>query len=286
MKIALIGLGTMGQAIAQTFIKSGHQLTIYNRTQDKAKQHIPAGAVVAESIKAAAASSHIVFTVLADEAAVEEIVLGKDGLMDGLRENSIHISMSTIGVDLSRKLRMLHEKKAQHYVSATLVGRPEQALAGKLHIILAGEKNDRQQVTPLLKELGSEIFEVGEHGEAGNAVKIGVNFMMGAMIESMAEALSLMEKEGIKTTMFMDVVNAVFQSPLYQYYSHAMIRRHFEPGLKMKLGLMEAELAVTAAQSVDASLPFVESLHKKLAEAVSEGHGDLDWSALLLSYIK
>lgn len=118
----------------------------------------------------------MVITMLSDDAALEEIVEGPNGILNGLSEKGIHISASTISVDLARKLSAAHAERKQYFVSATVLGRPDAAKAAKLRIILAGPEQARRQLIPVLEQLGQEIFEIGDYSEAGNVVKIGVNF--------------------------------------------------------------------------------------------------------------
>lgn len=213
---------------------------------------------------------------------MEEVVKGPNGILNGLPENGIHISASTISVDLARKLSIAHAERKQHFVSATVLGRPDAAKAAKLRIILAGPEQVRQRVIPVLAALGQEIFEIGDHGEEGNVVKIGVNFLIASMLEALSEAQLMVEKHGLEPARFMDVVNALFQSPVYQNYGAIMAEQRFEPaGFKMKLGLKDVELAIKAAQSVHAPLPLGQLIHNHFSVGMARGYGEMDWTALI-----
>ncbi|AIQ34076.1 6-phosphogluconate dehydrogenase [Paenibacillus sp. FSL R5-0345] len=282
MKISFIGLGKMGFPMAQNLLKAGNELIVFNRTREKAQPLIDQGAHYAETPLEAAKNSDMVITMLSDDAALEEIVEGPNGILNGLSEKGIHISASTISVDLARKLSAAHAERKQYFVSATVLGRPDAAKAAKLRIILAGPEQARQQLIPVLEQLGREIFEIGDYSEEGNVVKIGVNFLIASMLEALSETQLMVEKYGIEPARFMDVVNALFQSPLYQNYGAIMTEQRFEPaGFKMKLGLKDVALAIEAAQSVQAPLPLGQLIHHHLSEGIARGYGEMDWTALI-----
>ncbi|WP_440111246.1 NAD(P)-dependent oxidoreductase [Paenibacillus sp. QZ-Y1] len=282
MKVSFIGLGNMGLPMAQNLLEAGYELTIFNRTPEKVEPLLKQGARYAETPLEAAKESNLVITMLSDDAALEEVVEGPNGVLNGLSENGVHISASTISVDLARKLSAAHAERKQHFVSATVLGRPDAAKAATLRIILAGPEQAKQRVLPVLTALGQEIFEIGDHGEEGNVVKIGVNFLIASMLEALSEAQLMVEKHGIEPARFMDVVNALFQSPVYQNYGAIMAEQRFEPaGFKMKLGMKDVALAIEAAQSVHAPLPLGELIHHHLYEGVARGYGELDWTALI-----
>jgi 3-hydroxyisobutyrate dehydrogenase-like beta-hydroxyacid dehydrogenase len=282
MKISFIGLGNMGLPMAQNLLKAGYELVIFNRTPEKVEPLIKQGARYVQTPLEAAKESNLVITMLSDDAALREIVEGANGVLNGLSENGIHVSASTISVDLARKLSALHAERHQHFVSATVMGRPDAAKAATLRIILAGPEHARQRVLPMLTALSQEIFEIGDHGEEGNIVKIGVNFLIASMLEALSEAQLMVEKHGIKPSRYMDVVNALFQSPVYQNYGAIMTEQRFEPaGFKMKLGLKDVALAIEAAKSVQAPLPLGQLIHQHLSEGITHGYGELDWTALI-----
>jgi len=221
MALGFIGLGHMGLPIATNLLKAGYQLRVYNRTRQKAAPLIAAGAKWGYQLRvynrtrqkaapliAAGAKwvdspggviepGGIVFTMLADDAAVESIAVGHPDFLDRFAGVGIHISMSTIAPQTARDLAEQHSKKGVAYLAAPVIGRPDRAAAGSLFILLAGESNAKQVVEPLLKNLGQRIFDFGEKPWQANVAKLVVNFNIAAAIECMAEAFTLAEKEGI-----------------------------------------------------------------------------------------
>ena len=133
MKVGFIGLGQMGSGMAQNLLKAGHELTVYNRTPDKAKALVEKGARLGTSV-ADACKGDVVITMLADDNAVEHVVFGEKGMLASLHQGAIHISSSTISVALSEKLTAEHTKRGQRCVAAPVFGRPEAAASANRRI--------------------------------------------------------------------------------------------------------------------------------------------------------
>jgi 3-hydroxyisobutyrate dehydrogenase-like beta-hydroxyacid dehydrogenase len=161
MEVGFIGLGQMGRAMARNLLKAGHRVVVYNRTRSRAEELRDEGAEVADS-PAGACKGGIVITMLADDNAVEEIVLGSGGIIKALRENAIHLSMSTITVAMSEILTEAHYAVGQHFVAAPVFGRPEAAAAAKLFIVAAGEPEPLDRCKPLFDDLGQKTFVVDQ----------------------------------------------------------------------------------------------------------------------------
>lgn len=282
MKVAIIGLGNMGFPIAENIIRAGYELVVYNRTASKADELVELGAVRAETPAAAAQEADFVFTVLSDDSAVEAVVYGRNGILEGLKPGGIHVSISTISVELSKRLAASHRKHDQHFISSPVLGRPDAAAAAKLRLIVAGPEEARQKVKPLLEVLGQEVFEVGNEGHLANVFKLGNNFLIVSMLESLAESMVMVEKYGMEPTEFLETANALFGSPVYKNYGQLMAEGNFDPaGFKLKHGLKDVNLMLAAAEGVSASLPTGELIKEHYEKAVDNGWAELDWSALI-----
>ena len=138
MSIAFIGLGSMGTGIAANLLKAGHEVTVWNRTAGKAGDLIAAGATEAATPRDAASDAAVVMTMLADDPALLSVLHGEDGLLRGLPQKCLHVSMSTIGVATSDVVADLHAKYGQRYLAAPVFGRPDAAAAAKLFVVAAG----------------------------------------------------------------------------------------------------------------------------------------------------
>src|ERR1700728_4687986 len=161
MKIGFIGLGHMGSGMATNLVKAGHELTVYNRSPAKSQVLAAQGAKIARSV-AEACQAEVVMTMLADDAAVENVAFGGEGILASLRPGAVHVSSSTISVALSTRLTARHSGAAQHFVAAPVFGRPEAAAAGQLFVIAAGQAAALRVVQPLLEAIGQKTFVVSE----------------------------------------------------------------------------------------------------------------------------
>jgi 3-hydroxyisobutyrate dehydrogenase-like beta-hydroxyacid dehydrogenase len=213
MNVGFIGLGRMGVGMAVNLLKAGHYLTVYNRTPAKAEALVTKGAKAAGSI-ADASRGDAVITMLANDEAVENVVLGRDGVITSLPAGALHVSSSTISVSLSQKLSEEHAKKGQQFVSAPVFGRPEVAAAGQLFVVAAGGPTAVDVAAPLLDVIGQRTFVVSDTPKAANLVKLSGNFLGAAVIESLGEALTLIAKEGIDERRYLEILTStLFDAP-------------------------------------------------------------------------
>jgi 3-hydroxyisobutyrate dehydrogenase-like beta-hydroxyacid dehydrogenase len=196
MEIGFIGLGNMGAAIATRLAKGGNRVTVYNRTTSRAEALKAHGVVVADS-PAGASGGEAVITMLADDAALEATTFGERGVIGALRPGAIHISMSTITVAMSKRLDAAHRAAGQVYIAAPVFGRPDAAAAGKLFVMAAGDADAIARCQPLFDAIGQRTFVIGDAPAKANLVKLGGNFLIAAVIESLGEAVALMRKSGV-----------------------------------------------------------------------------------------
>jgi 3-hydroxyisobutyrate dehydrogenase-like beta-hydroxyacid dehydrogenase len=238
MKVGFIGLGNMGSAIARNLIKAGHTLTVYNRTRSRAEAFQPLGAAIAEILSQAASDREVLITMLADDAAVEDVILSSGNVLQALPAGAVHISMSTISVGLSRGLAKAHREKQQHYVTAPVFGRPDAATAGKLFIVAAGPSEQIKLCQPLFDVIGQKTFIASEEAPAANVIKLTGNFLLTTVIESLAEACALVRKVGLDPNAFLEfLTNSLFTAPVYRIYGSMIAADKFEPaGFKLPLG--------------------------------------------------
>ncbi len=279
MKVGFVGLGNMGIAMASNLLRAGHQLTVYNRTRSRADELVKLGAKAVES-PAATASSGLVLTMLADDRAVEAVVFGS--LLDALPAGGVHVSMSTISVDLSRRLAEAHAGRGHHYVSAPVFGRPEVGEGAKLFIVAAGEKPHVDHCHSLFAAMGQRTFYVGVEAWRANVFKLAGNFLIMAMMESFAEAVALVRKHGINGQEFVEfITSTVFTAPVSRNYGMLIAEEKFEPaGFRLVLGLKDARLILAAADGAAVPMPTASIIHDQFLGGVARGLSDLDWSAI------
>lgn len=282
MKIGFIGLGGMGRAMAQNLLAAGHELVVYNRTRARAEPLTEQGARMAETPAEAAASVEALVTMLADDRAVEEIVLGPEGVISGLPRGAIHVSSSTISVELSGRLLAAHHAAGQGYVAAPVFGRPDAAAAKQLWVVAAGWPGDVATCAPIFEAIGRGTTRLGAEAPAANIVKLAGNFIIASTIEALGEAFTLARKSGVTSSVFLEVIRSVMgPSPLIERYGGLIADEAYEnAGFKMYLGLKDVRLTLAAGEAAEVPLPMASLLRDQMLSAVAQGMGDLDWSAL------
>ena len=282
MKVGFIGLGNMGSAIARNLIKMGHTLTVYNRTRSRAEPFASLGARIAETPSDAAGDAEVLITMLADDAAVEGAIFAPGNAVQALPAGAIHISMSTISVGLSRRLAEAHGERKQHYVAATVFGRPDVANAGKLFVVAGGPSEAIERSQPLFDAIGQKTFMAGEEAHAANAIKLAGNFVITTVIESLAEAFAFGRKSGVHPHTFLDILtNSLFPGPVYQTYGNLIASGQFEPaGFKLPLGFKDNRLLLAAAEEAAVPMPMASLVHDRFVAALAQGLGESDWAAI------
>jgi 3-hydroxyisobutyrate dehydrogenase-like beta-hydroxyacid dehydrogenase len=278
MKIGFIGLGQMGAAIAANVLKAGHELTVWNRSADKAEPLIAAGARLAR-LPADAAQGDVVMTMLADDAALQNVVFGDGGIAGA---PALHVSHSTISIALADRLAT---ESSFGFVSAPVFGRPPAAQAGKLFVVAAGASADLDRCDPLFDAIGQRTFRLGDKPSAANLVKLSGNFMIMAAIEAMAEAMTLAEKGGIDRAVLLEVLTGtLFGSPVYQNYGKILVEDTFRPaGFAAPLGLKDMTLTDAAATTLRAPMPILGIVRDHLRSAIATEGEDVDWAGVALA---
>jgi 3-hydroxyisobutyrate dehydrogenase-like beta-hydroxyacid dehydrogenase len=281
MKIGLIGLGRMGQAMGKRLLAAGHRLVVHNRTLDKATPLVAEGAELARTPLEAASDVELLLTMLADDRAVEDMLLGERGALRGLSAGAVHVSSSTIGPACSRRLGAAHDAALQGYVAAPVLGRPDAALGGELVFIAAGALDAIERCRPLFEALGKKTEIVGTDPPRANVVKLGANLVLASMIEALGEAYALVEAHGIADETFLRVVNGLLQSPVLGAYGKRIARNAFEPsGFELVLGAKDVRLAVETGESAIVPMPMASALRETFVAALAEGLGEVDWSVV------
>jgi 3-hydroxyisobutyrate dehydrogenase-like beta-hydroxyacid dehydrogenase len=281
MDIGFIGLGQMGSGMAANLIKAGHRVTVYNRSAEKTRPLVEAGAVAAGSV-AEACRGEAVVTMLADDAAVHGVVLGEHGVAGALARGAMHVSCSTIGVELSRAMAAAHAAAGQAYVAAPVFGRPEAAAAGKLFVVAAGEAAAMRAAAPVLEAMGQRVFPVAGAAELANVVKLSGNFLIASVIEALGEAMALTAKAGVDRHAYLEILTStLFNAPVYKTYGGFIADRKFAPaGFAAPLGLKDIRLTLAAGEALRVPLPLASLLRDRFLALLAQGGEGLDWSAV------
>ncbi|CAM4158218.1 3-hydroxyisobutyrate dehydrogenase and related beta-hydroxyacid dehydrogenases [Bordetella tumbae] len=281
MKIAFLGLGTMGLPMASNLLKAGYTVYAWNRSPAPVAMLAERGAIAAANAREAATDADILVSILADDDAVRATIL--DGqVLSALKAGALHINMATISVELASNLAQEHQNKGVHYVAAPVLGRVNVAEAGQLNILAAGDAQALATAQPLFDVLGQKTWKCGARPEQANAVKLAVNFMIASAIGTMGEAVALVQGHDVAKTEFLDLITStVFAAPVYQGYGGAIAQDRYEPaGFKLSLGLKDVRLTLAAGEGANVPLPIASALRDTHIESLAHGEGHLDWAAL------
>jgi 3-hydroxyisobutyrate dehydrogenase-like beta-hydroxyacid dehydrogenase len=281
-RIGMVGLGAMGAAMAGRLLDQGWPVAVWNRSAGAEEPLLAKGAVRAAT-PAEAAAGGIVLSMVADDAALKSVTTGDAGILTGLPQGGVHVSMSTVSPVIAAELAAAHQAAGVAYLGSPVFGRPPVAGSGQLRIAVSGPAAAKDKVRPVLETLG-QAHDFGETPEAANVVKLGGNFMIAAAIEAMAETFTLLEKHGVSARQAQELYSSsLFAAPVYKLYGSAIVDRAFSPpGFRMPLGLKDVSLAMAAGEKAGVPLPFAAVLRERFIGSIARGRGDLDWSAIAL----
>jgi 3-hydroxyisobutyrate dehydrogenase-like beta-hydroxyacid dehydrogenase len=283
MKIGFIGTGRMGGAMVLRLLGAGHDVGVYNRTAAKVKPLADAGAKILGSVADASRFGDVIYTMLADDTALEDVV-SHQGLLDALPKGGIHVCAGTHGIPVIRKLKKAHADKGQVLVAAPMMGRPELVTAGTAGVFASGPAAAMAKCKPLFEALGRKTFEGGDDPEAATAMKIANNFVLGCAMEAMGEGFALTRKYGVDTSVFYDVMtDGLFNCSAYKVYGKIMVDESYSKvGQMATLGLKDANLALEAGHLASVPLPSGNVWRDRLVGAVAHGDGNKDWAVMAL----
>jgi len=279
MKTGFIGLGNLGTPIAENLLMQHQPLYVYNRTAAKAQPLVEKGAVICSSVKELAALCDVVFTLVADDAALTHITEGPDGIAANLRPGGVHISMSTILPATSTALAATHRQYQNHYVTSPVMGRPEVARARKLNLLVSGDETVITSVKPLLQDAGAiNVWEFGPDPGAANVAKLCSNYLILSGVTAMAEGIHLAKQSGIQAEQWMQMLTqTIFNAPYYHIYSSALLKEAYvPPGFSLAMALKDANLVLQQAQTAGVPMAVGQKTQELLQQGVANGLGDQD----------
>jgi 3-hydroxyisobutyrate dehydrogenase-like beta-hydroxyacid dehydrogenase len=281
MDMGVIGVGNMGSGMAANLLGAGHRVTVYNRSPDKVDALVARGARAAATVADACAGEAVV-SMLANDAAVEAVTFGADGIVATLPKGAVHVSSSTISVALAGRLASAHAEAGQRFVAAPVFGRPEAAEAALLFVVAAGDPDAVQRVSPLFDAIGQRTFVVSDDPTAASLIKLSGNFLIASVIESLGEAMALVGKAGVDKSQYLDILTStLFGAPVYQTYGGLIAREEFEPaGFAATLGLKDVGLVLAAGDELRVPLPLASLLRDRFLTLLATGGEHLDWAAV------
>jgi 3-hydroxyisobutyrate dehydrogenase-like beta-hydroxyacid dehydrogenase len=279
LSVACIGLGRMGSGIARNIQKAGFRLTVFNRTAEKMKPLVEAGAAAASTPREAASAADIVVTNLMDDASVLGAMTGDNGILAGMHPDAIHIGTTTVSPSLSTRLAALHAAQGSHYVAGPVAGRPDAAAAGKLFTFAAGKPEWLERCRPVMDAYANRIIPMGEDPAIAMSMKLVGNFMVASLIELIGEAYVFAESRGVDPS----IVTGMFKQfmPAASEYVDRVCTRDFDrAGFTLDGGTKDITLILQAAAEVHAPLSYASVVRDKCLAAQARGLGDKDWSVM------
>jgi 3-hydroxyisobutyrate dehydrogenase-like beta-hydroxyacid dehydrogenase len=284
MRVGVIGTGAMGRPIAVNCLTAGHSVIVYNRTRARAAELQPLGVQVADSVYQTC-SCDVVITILADDAALEDVVFKSQEFFSSFTTNGIHVSASTISVGMARRLAKAHADRGGQLLVAPILGRPEMAASRQISLLAAGDRSTYERCLPVLESISQNARLVSDVPWHANLLKLCGNFLLLSAIETLAEIFAFLPEEGVAPSLFLEVMDETLLSmPFYQSYGRRMIAGEFLPsGFKLELARKDSSLLREILTERGIRLPISDALHTRLESAVSLGYKDHDTAALALT---
>ncbi len=280
-RIGFLGLGTMGAPMASNIAKAGFPLLVWNRTESKMEPLLRLGAKPGKSPAHVAAEADIIITMVSQPSDVEQVVLGPDGVAEGIKRGAVLIDMSTISPATSRTLAGAMASKQAEFLDAPVVGSKGPATESALVILVGGLPTTLARCRPVLAAMGKTIIHAGTVG-MGSALKLATNLMLAHLAAGFAEGLLLVQRAGLDPTRYLEVLEAsTFRSPWYQTKGMHMIRGEFAAHFALKHMRKDLRLMTALASDVNAALPITKAIEQLFAQSEASGRSELDYSAIL-----
>lgn len=284
-EIGFVGLGHMGTPMAANLAAAGYRVRAYVRRADQMDNLVALGLKPTTDITDLF-NCEIVISMLPDDAAVRDVVLGREeldiaGLASGMKRDAVHLSMSTISTSTASQLAREHARRGQSYIAAPVFGNPDAAKARQLFIVVAGASADVERCKSLFDALGQKTFVVGTDPEHANLVKLLGNMMTATTLEILGEVVAVALKRGLDPKSFIDIMTGtMFGGRVHKIYGDKIVTRSYSPGFVMPLVLKDVRLALAEAEAAGAPMPSVNVVRDRLITGIARGYADLDWTAL------
>jgi 3-hydroxyisobutyrate dehydrogenase-like beta-hydroxyacid dehydrogenase len=280
MRIGFLGLGTMGEPIANNLRKAGHDLTVWNRTPSKADHIVSKGGKLARTPRECAAGKDLVFTCVSDEKALDAVLDGPDGALAGLARGDTLVDMSTAGTRSARSVAARVAERGASFLASPILGSRPAVEQAQIVLLVGGPGPVREKARPALHAVSARMIELDEPVHAA-LMKLCVNAVGNAMVAGFAEALALGASGGLPIWRIVEVLQASsFHSPLFLMKGELVERKDFAPRFAISLAEKDQRLAQEAAAEQGAKVPVNEAVRRLLSDAMESGRGQRDVAAL------
>lgn len=278
--VSLLGLGLMGTPMAMNLLKGGWNVTVWNRSRERADRLAKAGARVAPTPRAAAEGADVVITIVSDPAAVEQVAWGPDGLLEGLRKGAVYIDSSTVSPVLARRLADAAAERGAEFLDAPVTGGTWGAEKGELVFITGGEAATLEHVEPVLSSMGTKIFHLGPHG-AGQTVKLAMNMILALQVDALAEAMALVQATGLRREGLVEVLqSSMARSGVLEVKAPMILQDEYPPSFPLRLMHKDLGLALDLAGAVGVPLPATSAAREVYSAVKGSAQYDLDYAGV------
>jgi 3-hydroxyisobutyrate dehydrogenase len=289
MRIGFLGLGTIGEPIANNLRKAGHDVTVWNRTPAKADHIVSKGGKLARTARECATGRDLVFTCVSDEKALDAVLDGPDGALAGLARGDVLVDMSTAGTRSARSVSGRAADRGAAFLASPILGSRPSAEQAQVVLLVGGPGPAREKARPALHAVSSRIIELDDAVQAA-LMKLCVNAVGAAMVAGFGEALALGASGGLPIWKLVEVLQASsFHSPLFLLKGELVERKDWAPRFSLALAEKDQRLAQEAAAEQGAKVPINEAVRRLLSDAVESGRGSKDVAAvadLFLEWVK
>jgi len=285
-KVGFIGLGIMGRPMAKNLLKAGFSLVVFDLNKEPVEDLVRSGASAGSSSRDVAERTEVIITMVPDSPEVKEVILGKNGVMEGIKPGSLVIDMSSINPLVSREIAKELKKKGADMLDAPVSGGEPMAIQGTLAIMVGGEKKIFEECLDIFKPLGKNIVHVGEIG-AGGFTKLANQIIVALNIAAVGEALTLGVKAGLDPqTIYQAIRGGLAGSTVLEAKAPMIIGRNFKAGFKIKLHQKDLNNALSTGKDLGVPLPLSSLVQQVLVSLVNEGRGEDDHSAIATFFEK
>jgi len=279
--VGFVGLGIMGQPMALNLVRAGFPVTVFNRTPERAAPLKEAGAQVAATPAEAAAQADFVISIVSDTAAMEDVVMGKGGILETIKSGAIVIDSSTISPVASRKFACKVAGHGASWLDAPVTGSKHLAIKGELTYMVGGDREAFDRAMPVLQVMGKKHIYCGMHG-LGLAAKLAQNVIQSTMVEIFSEGLVLAAKAGVKPQIMMEVIQgSMARAALTDFKAPFIFKGDFTPYFPLKLMHKDLTLALESAYAQNVPMPAAAAVKEVYGAAKALGKGDLDYAAVV-----
>ena len=279
-QVSVIGLGSMGTAIAQKLIDEGVDTKVFNRSKAPLEPFASQGTDIAEDI-ADAFDADVIFSMLSNDAAVLQVF--SEDLLATVPKDTVHVNQATVSLEATKELHRRHQAAGIDYIAGPVLGRPHVATAGKLVTVAAGDSDSLAIAQPFIDKFCGKTFHVGSEPWFASLVKIGVNYNLIHALQAMGESISMVEKAEIDPNLFVEILTyAAFTGSAYAGYGPMIANKTFQPaGFLMELGLKDLNLVESAANDLNLKIPAIPLLKGLFETALQDEElAQSDWSAV------